>query len=159
MSTPLLPKWLPKRGDELGLFAELNFKLKIDSPYLSAWCFYDRQWTYMNVFKQNINDAQHNHNKTIANTKMYSGSEHSWLLHPLPKISLGIFTIFTPEYSRVVLHQDHNSNPLWFYTETHQPTWFSQANQEPRWFYRKIHQPTWFSQANQEPRWFSRKIH
>ena len=68
----------------------------------------------MNVFKQNIKDAQHNHNETISNTKMYSGSEHSWLLHPLPKISLGIFTIFTPEYSRVVLHRDHNSNPLGF---------------------------------------------
>ena len=108
---------------------------------------------------RNINNAQHNHKKTIANTKMYSGSEHPRLLHPLSKISLGIFTIFTLEYSRVILHRDHNSNPLWFYTETHKPTWFSQANQEPRWFYMETHQPTWFSQANQEPRWFYLDIH
>ena len=119
---------------------------------------------------RNINNAQHNHKKTIANTKMYSGSEHPRLLHPLPKISLGIFTIFTLEYSRVVLHRDHNSNPLGFHGLTKnlggftgrptnqlgfhgltknlggtgRPTnqsWFSQADQEPRWFYRRIHQP------------------
>ena len=108
---------------------------------------------------RNVNDAQHNHNKTIANTKMYSGSEDSWLLHPLSKISLGIFTIFTLEYSRVVLHRDHNSNPLWFYMETHKPTWFLQANQEPRWFYTETHQSTWFSQVNQKPRWFYTETH
>ena len=115
---------------------------------------------------RNINNAQHNHKKTIANTKMYSGSEHPRLLHPLPKISLGIFTIFTPEYSRVVLHRDHNSNPLWFFNgdpqtnlvfhwANQQPTvvfqrrptnqfGFSRANQEPWWFYTETHQPIWF---------------
>ena len=50
----------------------------------------------------------------ITNTMMYSGSKPSCLLHPLPKITLGNFTISTPEYSRVVLQKDHNSNLLGF---------------------------------------------
>ena len=32
-----------QEGGELGLFAELNFKLKLNCPYLSAWYFYDKQ--------------------------------------------------------------------------------------------------------------------
>ena len=129
---------------------------------------------------RNVNGAQHNHKKSITNTKIYSGSEHSWLLHPLPKISLGISTIFTLEYSRVVLHRDHNSNPVWFFNGdpqtnlvfhgltknpggfTRRPTnqlGFSWANQEPWWFYTETHQPTWFSRANQKPWWFFSDIH
>ena len=39
----LLPRWLPKRGGELGLFAELDFNLRLNFSYLSAWCFYNVQ--------------------------------------------------------------------------------------------------------------------
>ena len=138
---------------------------------------------------RDVNKAQHNHKNSIANTKMYSGSEHSWLLHPLPKISLGISTIFTPEYSRVVLHRDHNSNPLGFHGLTKNLGGFTRRPTNQLGFHRLtknlggftgrstnllgFHRLTknlggftgrsanlsWFSQAHQEPKWFYRITH
>ena len=178
---PHIPSWISRstyvaqvatqEGGELGLFAEFNFNLRPSYCYLSVWCFMICNKTMWMCPSKNVKKVQHNHRKAITNTKIYSGSEHSWLLHPLPKISLEISTIFTPEYSRVVLHRDHNSNPLGFHRLTknlggftgkssnllgfHRLTknlggftgrstnlsWFSQAHQEPKWFYRITHQP------------------
>ena len=58
--------------------------------------------------------------KAITNTKMYSGSEPSCLLHPLPKITTWEFHYIHPEYSRVVLQR-----------LTTQTFLVSKANQEP----------------------------
>ena len=112
---PVVAQVATQEGDELGLFKEFKFNLRPSCCCLKAWWFMICNKRIWMCLSRNVNEAQHNHKKSITNTKIYSGSEHSWLLHPLPKISLGISTIFTLEYSRVVLHRDHNSNPLGFH--------------------------------------------
>ena len=130
---------------------------------------------------RNINNAQHNHKKTIANTKMYSGSEHPRLLHPLPKISLGISLYSLRNTAELFYTGITTLTHCGFSTETHKPTWFfTRLTNNPLWFFngdpqtnlvfhgltknpggftRRPTNQLGFSRANQKPWWFFSETH
>ena len=87
----------------------------------------------------------------ITNTMMYSGSEPSCHLHPLPKITLENFTISTPDYSRVVLQRLTTQTSLGFKQAHQEPQLVSKAHQQPLLVSKAHQQPQMVSKANQQP--------
>ena len=107
----------------------------------------------------------------ITNTTIYSGSEPSCLLHPLPKITTWEFHYIHPEYSRVVFIGSQLKPHLVFNRLTKNLTWFStgsprtsvgfkgspttsvgfKANQQPLLVSKAHQQPQMVSKANQQP--------
>ena len=104
--------------------------------------------------------------KEITNTKMYSGSEPSCLLHPLPKITTWEFHYIHPEYSRVVLQRLTTQTSLGFKQAHQEPQLVSKAHQQPqmvsrltnnlRWVQRLTNNLRWFQRLTNNLRWFQR---
>ena len=88
---------------------------------------------------------------SITNTTMYSGSEISCLLHPLPKITTWEFHYIHPEYSRVVLQRLTTQTSLGFKQAHQEPQLVSKAHQQPQMVSKANQQPQMVSKANQQP--------
>ena len=82
---------------------------------------------------------------------MYSGSEISRLLHPLPKITTWEFHYIHPEYSRVVLQRLTTQTSLGFKQAHQEPQLVSKAHQQPQMVSKANQQPLLVSKAHQQP--------
>ena len=91
----------------------------------------------------------------ITNTMMYSGSEPSCLLHPLPKITTWEFHYIHPEYSRVVL-QRLTTQTFLVSKANQEPHLVLQAHQEPHLVLQAHQEPQLVSKAHQQPHLVSR---
>ena len=93
---------------------------------------------------------------SITNTTMYSGSEISCLLHPLPKITTWEFHYIHPEYSRVVLQRLTTQTSLGFQQAHQEPQLVSKAHQQPQMVSRLTNNLRWFQRLTTNLRWFQR---
>ena len=87
---------------------------------------------------------------------MYSGSEISCLLHPLPKITTWEFHYIHPEYSRVVLQRLTTQTSLGFKQAHQEPQLVSKAHQQPQMVSKANQQPLLVLKAHQQPHLVSR---
>ena len=90
----------------------------------------------------------------ITNTEMYSGSEPSCLLHPLPKITTWEFHYIHPEYSRVVFKGSQLKPHLVLNRLTKNLSWFQRLTNNLRWFQRLTNNLCWFQRLTNNLTWF-----